>query len=93
MVMMRCLDEPVGELACGMVVDIDHRADAVTGALALVEGSLLDSCSCQVPDGLGAILITAPGDDLVELGHEVVVEGDRHAVHGLISVVRTNTAG
>lgn len=85
--MVRCFDEPVGELACGVVVDIDQRADAVTVALAVVEGGLLDSCSCQVPNGLGAILITAPGDDLVEVCHKVVVEGNRHTVHRVVSVV------
>lgn len=41
----------------------------------------LDRTSNQVPDGFRAIELTAPGDELVELRRQVVIQGDGEPFH------------
>ncbi len=73
--------QPLGELPRRMVVDIDQRRDArvlLLGAL----GGVANAGAGEVADRLGPVLVAARGNDGVELGHERVVEGDGHSVHG-----------
>jgi hydroxyethylthiazole kinase-like sugar kinase family protein len=36
----------------------------------------------EVADRLRAVLVAAGGDDAIELGHQLVIDGDGHALHG-----------
>ena len=49
-------------------------------------GRLPDAGARQVADRLRAVLVAAGRDDAVELGHELVVDGDGHALHGGVAV-------
>ena len=81
--------QPLGELPRVVVVDIDQRGHAIA---LLVErlGRLPDAGAGEVADRLRAVLIAAGLDDAIELGHELVVDGDGHALHGNSA---TNGAG
>src|SRR5262245_5495497 len=80
-VIVERLGQPFGQLAGGVIVDVDDGGHAV--ALG-VEGlrRLADAGAGEVADGLGAVLVAAGRDDAIELGHELVVDGDGHALHG-----------
>jgi hypothetical protein len=75
------IDQPFRQLARMVVVDIDQRRDAVRRAAAF-RRRLAQPRSRQVADRFRAILVAAQRDQPVELDHEVVVEGDGHALHG-----------
>ena len=78
------LGQPLGQFARGMVVDVDQGGDAV--ALG-VQGfaRFADAGAGEVADRLGAVLVAAGGDDAVELGHQLVIDGDGHALHASLA--------
>ena len=82
MVVVEGVGQPLGQLPRVVVVDVNQRGDAVA---LLVERfrRLPDAGAGQVADRLRAVLVTAGRDDAVELQHELVVNGDSHALHGL----------
>ena len=67
------------------VVDLDRSNDAIVlaggGGAAVV--AVLHAGTDEIADRLGAVLVAARRDDAVEIGHQVVVEGERYlALHG-----------
>ena len=74
------VDEAVGQIARGVVVDVDQRGDAVA-VLACVLRCLLHSGAGEVADRFGAVLIAVLLDHAIQFDHEIVVEGDGDAVH------------
>jgi hypothetical protein len=48
-------------------------------------GGLSDAGPGKVADGLRPVLIAPGRDDAVEFSHELVVDGDGHALHGAAS--------
>ena len=79
------LGQPLGQLACGVVVDVDQGGDAVALGVERLAG-LADAGARQVADRLGAVLVAAGGDDAVELGHQLVIDGDGHALHASLAI-------
>ena len=80
-VIVEGLGQPLGQFARGVIVDVDHGGDAV--ALGVERfGGLADAGAGEVADRLRAVLVAAGGDDAIELGHQLVVDGDGHALHG-----------
>src|SRR5262245_4350917 len=80
-VVVERLGQPLGQLAGGVIVDVDHGRHAVALGVERFR-RLADAGAGEVADGLGAILVAAGRDDAIELGHELVVDGDGHALHG-----------
>jgi hypothetical protein len=78
--MMHRADQAFCEVASRMVVDVDDGGNTMLAAQRVLRG-LLDSGSGQIPDGLRSVLISTRLDDAVEIGHEVVVDCDRDALH------------
>jgi len=74
------LHEPLGQIACCMVVDEDKRAHAVA-TLSRILCGLLYSGAGKVPDRLRSILVSAPFNDPVKVRHQVVVESNSNALH------------
>jgi hypothetical protein len=68
------------QLARLVVVDVDKSRDALSRAAGLLVG-LPYSGAGEVADRLGSILMAARFYHAVDLGHELVVEGDRHTLH------------
>ena len=84
------LGQPLGQFARGMVVDVDQGGDAVALGVQRL-ASLADAGAGEVADRLGAVLVAAGGDDAVELGHQLVIDGDGHALHA--SLANSGSAG
>src|SRR6476469_8229086 len=88
------LGQPLRQLARGMVIDVDQGGDAVALGVKRLAG-LADAGAGEVADRLGAVLVAAGGDDAVELGHQLVIDGDGHALHASLanscSAPRTDT--
>lgn len=82
-VLMRTLDQPVRQIARGMIVNIDQRSDAVVGACAFLP-HLRQTVTREITDDLGAVLIAAFGCCSVDLFEQVVVEGDGDALHEVL---------
>jgi len=74
--------QPLGQIPRLVVIDIDQGRHAIPAAAGLLR-SLLNSRPRQVPDGLGAVLVSPRLDDAVEIVHEVVVDRDGYALHGI----------
>jgi len=74
------LHEPLGQIACCMVVDEDKRAHAVA-TLSRILCGLLYSGAGKVPDRFRSILVSAPFNDPVKVRHQVVVESNSNALH------------
>jgi len=72
--------EPLGQIACCMVVHEDKRAHALATLSCILRG-LLDSGAGKVPDRFRSILVSPPFDDPVKVRHQVVVESNRNALH------------
>src|SRR4051795_2892040 len=88
------LGQPLRQLARGMVIDVDQGGDAVALGVKRLAG-LADAGAGEVADRLGAVLVAAGGDDAIELGHQLVIDGDGHALHASLansgSAPRTDT--
>src|SRR5262245_28150647 len=80
-VVVERLGQAFGQLAGGVIVDVDHGRHAVALGVERFR-RLADAGAGEVADGLGAILVAPGRDDAIELGHELVVDGDGHALHG-----------
>jgi hypothetical protein len=78
--MVKCLNEPLGEIAGFVVIDVDDSGDAIP-VLMVVPFCLLHSRSGKVPDRLRTVLIAAQLNNSIEVGHEIVVESDGDALH------------
>jgi hypothetical protein len=78
---VKSMNEPLGEIAGRMIIDVDESGNAIA-TLAGVLLRLLHSGSGQVPDRLGAVLVAALCHDPIEVGHEIVVESDSDTLHG-----------
>ena len=78
------LGQALGQLARGVVVDVDQGGDAVALGVQGFAG-LADAGAGEVADRLGAVLVAAGGDDAVELGHQLVIDGDGHALHASLA--------
>ena len=74
------LHEPLGQIACCMVVDEDKRAHAVA-TLSRILCGLLYSGASKVADRLRSVLISPPFNDPVKVRHQVVVESNSNALH------------
>jgi hypothetical protein len=72
--------QPIAQLAGGMVVNINQRSNAVVAAAHALYG-LGQSGPRQVSDSLGAVLVSTCLDDSIDVRHEVIVDGDRNALH------------
>src|SRR4051812_50197233 len=81
------LGQPLRQLARGMVIDVDQGGDAVALGVKRLAG-LADAGAGEVADRLGAVLVAAGGDDAVELGHQLVIDGDGHALHASLSPIQ-----
>ena len=75
------LHEAAGKISRCVVVDVNQGSHAIA-ALAEFLFCLLNSSSCQVPDGLRPILIAPQLDNAVKIDHEIVVESDGYSLHG-----------
>jgi hypothetical protein len=82
---MKGMNEPLGEIASRMIIDVDQSGNAIA-TLAGVLLRLLHSGSGQVPDRLGPVLIAALCHDPIEVGHEIVVERNGDTLHGELAV-------
>ena len=72
--------QALGKLPRGVVIDIDERRHAIALAVGVLRG-LPDAGAGEIADRLRSVLVAARGDDGVELGHQLIVEGDRHSLH------------
>src|SRR6516164_2056806 len=81
MMVMERIGQPFGELARRMVVDIDQRCHAVALPVEAL-GRLPNARPREIADRLRAVLVALNRDDSIELAHQLVVDGDGHALHG-----------
>lgn len=80
---MIILDQPPGQVAHGVIIDVDQRRDAFA-RFSLVLRGLLHAGAGKIADRLGAVLIAVLGDHGVELLHQIVVKRDGDALHGVL---------
>lgn len=79
-VLVGALDQPVRQVAGGVIVDIDKRANTGVSACTFLP-QLCEPVTGEVPDDLGAVLIAALGCRGVDFLKQVVVEGYGDALH------------
>jgi len=75
------LGDPFGEIARMVVVDIRETRDAVAVGRVVLRLAV-ELLADQVAHGFAAVLVATPGDQPVEAGGELVVEGYGDALHG-----------
>jgi hypothetical protein len=73
-----------------VIINIDQRSDAVAAGAGFLE-CLLHPRARKVPDRLRSVLVAARSDKAVEVYHQVVVDSDRNALHGVGSFCRVPT--
>ena len=78
--LLRRAGETTRQVARLVVIDVDGRADALRPRGRLERG-LLQSSPHQVADRLRPVGVLAVAHELVEAGHQVVVERNRRALH------------
>lgn len=72
--------EPLRQVARGMVENIDDCGNAILGT-GCVQYRFLQARAGQVADSLRAVLVASCPNDLVKLGHQIVVKGYGDALH------------
>jgi hypothetical protein len=72
--------EPPRQFALFVLVNINERGNAGASAGAQVR-RLLQAGAGKIADGLGPVGIAVRVHEAVELGGEIVVDGDGHALH------------
>src|SRR5262249_24366650 len=73
--------KPLRQLPRMMIVDVDQRRHAVALGIEGL-GSLSNAGAREIANCFRAVLVAAGLNDAGELGHELVVDGNRHALHG-----------
>ena len=81
MVVVEGVGQPLRQLSRVVIVDINQRGNAVAFLVKRFR-RLADAGASEVSDRFRAVLVAAGRDDAVELQHELVVDGDGHALHG-----------
>ena len=77
--------QPLRQFARLVVVEIDQRRDARPGP-ADFDRSLLQAGAGKVADRLGAVGIAARLHEAVELGVELIIDGDGHTLHRYLPI-------
>ena len=80
---MIVLHQPLGEIARRMVVDINQGSDALPGRMGVLR-TLLKTGAREIPDDLGAVLVAARLRRGIDLGKEIVFDGDGDPLHPVI---------
>jgi hypothetical protein len=75
------LGQALGQLARCVVVDIAQGGDAMA-IVRHFEVRLGQARAGKVANRFRAVGVTAPGHKRIDLGHEIVVDRDCHALHG-----------
>jgi hypothetical protein len=76
------LGQALGQLARGVVVDIAQGGDAIA-VMRHFEVRLRQARAGQIANRFRAIGVAAPRHKGIDLGHEIVVDRDCHALHGI----------
>jgi hypothetical protein len=80
-VAVKILHQPFRQIPRGVVVDIDQRRDALARWCGIL-GSLLQPGAGEIADDLGAVLVTARFRRRIDLGEQIVFDGDGDPLHG-----------
>src|SRR4029077_17942966 len=72
--------EPPCQLALLVLVNVDERGNA-RGSTGTRVRRLLQAGAGEIADGLGPVGIAVRAHEAIELGGEIVVDGDGHALH------------
>lgn len=75
--------QSLGQVALVMVVDVGEIGDAMAIPVP-VRARGFQVRAHQVPHGFGTVLVAALGDELVKLGRQVLVNGNRDAFHNCL---------
>src|SRR6185295_7606359 len=81
MVVVEGVGQPLRQLTRVVIVDVNQRGNAVPFLVKRFR-RLADASASEVSDRFRAVLVAAGGDDAVKLQHELVVDGNGHALHG-----------
>ena len=74
------LHQALRQIARGVIVDIDQRGNALPGGGGILR-ALLQACAGEIADDLGAVLIAARFRGRVDLGEQIVFDGDGDPLH------------
>lgn len=66
--MMKGANQPLGKVTRGVIINVDHCGNAVAYGCGVLRG-LQNTGPRQVSDGFRPVLITARGNDLIQVTH------------------------
>ncbi len=76
--LMERMDEPISQLSCGMIVNVNEGTDTI---LTVALYCLGEPRPRQVSDGLRTVLISVRRNNSINVCHEPIIDSDRDALH------------